>query len=240
MGKDLIEERMKALKNTYKEKFSSKYMDDYNKNPIAASYKMSSILEMEIPAFVRGKENKVDKLSELVDGFISEEIPKIENIVKSQIKEKNNVYNMAKSDLLVSANAVTRSLNTRLGYLWEKIANLSSYVISPELEFGVKLKGIDVIIFDEKNSKFIYVQMKTQKNTLTGSQSDRVTKELKKYNKSWLVACIDNDAKWTYKGNIKTKVGDEFWKFCGIDYSAVMNSLMRIVKSAEKCVLTKK
>ena len=48
--------------------------------------------------------------------------------------------------MLVTSNSVTRSLSTKMGILWEEIADISPYVIIPEFEFGIKIKGIDIII----------------------------------------------------------------------------------------------
>ncbi|MBW4447454.1 MAG: hypothetical protein KME38_11440 [Spirirestis rafaelensis WJT71-NPBG6] len=75
-----------------------------------------------------------------------------------------NLFELCGAKLLVTSNSVTRSLSTRMGNLWEQISNISPYVIIPEIEFGIKITGIDIIIFNNDISYF--AQLKTLKGTL--------------------------------------------------------------------------
>jgi hypothetical protein len=52
-----------------------------------------------------------------------------------------------------------------MGSLWEKISNISPYIINPEFEFGIKITGIDILLFSEETVNF--AQLKTLKGTLT-------------------------------------------------------------------------
>ena len=48
--------------------------------------------------------------------------------------------------------------------------------MSPELDFGVKIAGLDLLIYAE--NKIIQCQLKSNKDTLTGSQAERSVEEL--------------------------------------------------------------
>lgn len=76
-----------------------------------------------------------------------------------------------------------------MGKLWEEISSISPYVIIPELEFGEKLTGVDIVILSEETVYF--AQLKTQKNTLTGSQAPRAKKELGIHDNSLFCAAFN-------------------------------------------------
>ena len=111
-------------------------------------------------------------------------------------------------------------------------SSLSSNIISPELHFGIKIPGVDVIV--QHNNKFYYTQLKTQKNTLSGSDSSRVTQELSLFDNSWFVACIDNCAGWTYSGSIQRLLGNEFWSKTDINYEDLLSHLNNTINLVEK------
>ncbi|WP_292748834.1 hypothetical protein [Nostoc sp. NMS4] len=143
----------------------------YFQYQIAQDNQNSSILELDIQSeLIRSKTEK------FADNFI--EWLKADFQKKSAILEHHpnprNLFELCGAKLLVTSNSVTRSLSTKMGVLWEEIANISSYVIIPEFEFGIKIKGIDIIILAEETIKF--AQLKTLKGTLTGSQTNRAKK----------------------------------------------------------------
>ncbi|MGB3652583.1 MAG: hypothetical protein WBA41_15380, partial [Rivularia sp. (in: cyanobacteria)] len=100
-----------------------------------------------------------------------------------------NLYELCGANLLVTSNSVTRTLNTRMGSLWEEISNISPYVIVPEVEFGEKITGVDIIVLSDR--KVYFTQLKTQKNTLTGSQAPRTKKELGIHDNSLFCAAFN-------------------------------------------------
>ncbi|MBW4478095.1 MAG: hypothetical protein KME54_14810 [Tolypothrix brevis GSE-NOS-MK-07-07A] len=145
-----------------------------------------------------------------------------------------NLFELCGAKLLVTSNSVTRSLSTRMGNLWEQISNISPYVIVPEIEFGIKITGIDIIIFNNDISYF--AQLKTLKGTLTGSQIPRAKKELSIHENPLFVVAF-NLGQWTFPqySKIPRIAGREFWDKIQVDYdlveSHVKNMLLLIDKS---------
>ena len=56
---------------------------------------------------------------------------------------------------------ITRTYSTKLGLLWEKIADLAPNVISPELDLGYKIPEVDIIVLYD--NKLYYTQLKNTK-----------------------------------------------------------------------------
>ena len=81
---------------------------------------------------------------------------------------------------------VLRSITTTLGNFWEELAVLSNNAISTEKEFGIKIKGVDIIC--SINNQPTYIQMKTMEGTLTGSQAPRSEEELILHKNSYFAA----------------------------------------------------
>ncbi|BAY83817.1 hypothetical protein NIES267_33110 [Calothrix parasitica NIES-267] len=129
---------------------------------------------------------KTERQSELIKNqteiFTTEFIDWLAKYFEKQkaIVENNpnprNLYELCGANLLVTSNSVTRQLNTKMGMLWEKISNISPYALIPEFEFDIKITGVDIIILS--NETVYFTQLKSQKNTLTGSQAPRAKKEL--------------------------------------------------------------
>ena len=119
-----------------------------------------------------------NKTEQFADDFIEWLRADFKN--KSAILEHHpnprNLFELCGAKLLVTSNSVTRSLSTKMGQLWEEIADISPYVIVPEFEFGIKIKGIDIVLLTGSTIRF--AQLKTLKGTLTGSQTNRAKKEL--------------------------------------------------------------
>ena len=130
----------------------------------------------------------------------------------------DNVYQLAGATKLSAANKATRNLSTTMGLLWERIANISPYAINPESEFNIKIKGIDLISLNAKCGTVEYQQLKTQRNTLTGSQRARSIAELSIHANPVFCACFAL-GNWTFNHNkIPRVAGEQFWGRIGIDY----------------------
>lgn len=169
-----------------------------------------------------------DPLEELGDEVDDEDAMQIklfetESLKKSKSTSKppqiDNIFMLFDNRLLTISNAVTRSLSTATGHLCERLASISPYVVNPEIEFGLKITGVDLIIFVDGIPEF--TQMKTQRNTLTGSQQPRVKQELGIYDNSLFVAAFDVGS-WTFKSDeIDRIAGMEFWQKIRMDYGLI-------------------
>lgn len=145
-----------------------------------------------------------------------------------------NLFQLSGATLLANSNSITRTLSTRMGSLWEKISNISPYFIVPDFEFGLKITGVDIILFTNNTIKF--AQLKTLKGTLTGSQAPRAKNELSIHDETLFIAAFDLGS-WTFPAISKTPrvAGKTFWEMICIDYSLiethVKNMLQRIDKA---------
>ena len=192
---------------------------------------MKNVTEKDYRDFISRKEDKRYLISVEFDKFTNSIIPELLQKKADACRETRNVYQISRAIKLSLANTITRTYNTELGLLWEKIADLAPNVVSPELDFKFKIPEVDVIVLYEGNP--YYTQLKTQRNTVTGSQGKRTVDELKKYQYNWFVACIDTDASWTAPRTLNRLVGREFWDKIGIDYDRdilpnLKKSIMRI------------
>ncbi|MBD2280567.1 MAG: hypothetical protein HEQ13_13685 [Dolichospermum sp. DEX189] len=145
----------------------------------------------------------------------------------------SNLFELCGAKLLVTSNSVTRSLSTTMGSLWEKISNISPYIINPEFEFGIKITGIDILVFSEETVKF--AQLKTLKGTLTGSQVPRARKELSIHENSLFIAAF-NLGKWTFsnRSNIPRIAGKPFWNMICMDYDLVENHIRDMLQKIDQ------
>lgn len=174
------------------------------------------------------KQNEVHLLNKKFKEFEKNLIPELTSL-KNKLSQGNaNVFQMMNANTLSSANAITRTFSTKLGLFLEEITILSKNVICPEKELKYKIPGVDIIV--QYDNKLYYTQLKTQKNTLTGSQGSRVVSELSKFENSWFVACLNNDASWTAPAALNRLVGDEFWSKIGISYQQILDNLKIIVE----------
>jgi hypothetical protein len=190
--------------------------------------------EQEILEYFNRKTDKRGQIADLFKNFEESILPELRVLVQTSTDKKQNIYQLTSCTSLSSANAVTRTFSTKLGTLWEKVAMLAPNVISPEFELGYKIPEIDVIV--KYNNKLYYTQLKTQKNTLTGSQSPRTAQEMSIYENSWFVACIDTDCSWTAPKSITRLVGREFWEKIGIDYNVILTLLTNLCQKVEEVV----
>jgi hypothetical protein len=149
--------------------------------------------------------------------------------------EPKNIYELVGATELAFANRVSRNISTTMGSLWEKVANISPYAVNPETEFGVKIVGVDLILKNAQSGQVEYAQLKTQRNTLTGSQSGRADSELSLHDNPIFCACFDTKPSWTYNSqkNIPKYCGPVFWNRINIDYNLVVSSLDRLFSSLE-------
>ena len=135
----------------------------------------------------------------------------------------SNLFDLVGAEKLAGANKLSRLVSTHLGSAWEEIAAQSHLAISPELDLGMRIVGVDIVILE--GVKLRYTQIKTQKNTLTGSQANRSIAELSEYPHPLFAAAFDV-ANWTFPPYQRSKIeriaGREFWEDkLGISYDLV-------------------
>jgi hypothetical protein len=108
----------------------------------------------------------------------------------------------------------------------------------PEKSLNLKIKGVDLVVFNQVILK--YTQLKTKKDTLTGSQSDLSINELKIHPNSVFAAALDMGNSWTIskakaqKNNIELLAGQDFWSMLDLDYETILNKLKMTVRKIEK------
>ena len=200
--RDLIKKKVKPGKN---ETLNSSKFEE-----VLYSYDLDHLYENK----VKDKES----IEEIFENFYKKFTKEIFIKLKAP---KHNLFYKSGALFLSNSNIVTRSLSTQLGKVWEDVACLSEKVISPEKTFGnYKVKGIDIII--KENNELIFAQLKTAKDTLTGSQKSRSKKELSAFNKSMFIAAHDI-GNWHFGDypDIKRMAGEEFWEFINLDYSEI-------------------
>jgi len=153
-----------------------------------------------------------------------------EDFINNALNPNESVFTIFNTPELAKANAVTRSLSTKLGNVWEDVAFLSPKVISLEKLFKKKIKGVDIIVTGD----FTFCQLKTKKDTLTGSQTTRSEKELQVYERRKFVAALDL-GRWTFNSPVVTRVaGKEFWDTIDIDYNYIINETKKVMISLEE------
>ena len=164
----------------------------------------------------------------ILDVFFEE---KVANIFEANGNE--NIFSMSGAKNLHFANKVTRSLSTKLGNLWEKIASLSPYAIDPEQVFGFKIKGVDLIIVNRNTNVLEYIQLKTTRGTLTGSQITRSGTELSIHQYPVFAAAFDITP-WTFNHDTIPRVaGEQFWERIGMDYDVVRSEVIQFISRIE-------
>lgn len=189
--------------------------------------------EQEIYNMLELKQDKRHMIKKLFEDFTRDIKPELIKLKNDSCNKKNNIYQLANAYKLSAANAITRTYSTKLGLLWEKIADLAPNVISPELDLGYKIPEVDIIVLYD--NKLYYTQLKTQKNTLTGSQTKRTIDELSKFQNHWFVACINTNCSSTIPKSLNKLIGKEFWEKIGIDYNKdIEENLIMSIKEIEK------
>jgi hypothetical protein len=140
-----------------------------------------------------------------------------------------NLFELVGATKLVKANRTSRLVSTHLGKAWEEMASLSHLALNPERDLGTRIEGIDIILLD--GQKLRHTQIKTQRNTLTGSQKGRSITELRRHPFPLFAAAFDV-ASWTFPPRSSSRVdriaGEPFWNKLSISYEDV-------VEAARKC-----
>jgi hypothetical protein len=202
--------------------FDLRINNDQNESngSILSPEKLEQAIQLEINKF---KPTALDKLRRAV--------PTIESL---EISSKN-IYEMSGAVKLSFSNNVTRTMSTTMGLLWERIASISPYSINPELEFGIKLQGIDLISKNIHTNVIEYQQLKTQKNTLTGSQKARSVRELLIHSDPVFCVCFSNNSSWTFNhASIPRVSGGDFWGRIGMSYHLILKKVKALILDLEK------
>jgi hypothetical protein len=117
------------------------FLPDYFDLQIAADLQQAggSILDPDnLNAAIAGE---IDRFTVVAVEALHDAVPNEAELVNSSL----NIYEMTGAVKLTFANKVTRTLNTKMGLLWERIANISPFAINPESEFDIAVKGIDLV-----------------------------------------------------------------------------------------------
>tara|TARA_Y100001934_G_scaffold281252_1_gene390352 strand:+ start:783 stop:1439 length:657 start_codon:yes stop_codon:yes gene_type:complete len=166
----------------------------------------------------------------IIKDKIEEEIE--EEIAEAQRGKVKNLFQLAGSKSLGNANMYSRKVSTILGSAWEEMAALSHIAVSPEESFNIRIKGVDIVFLE--GGLLRHTQIKTKKDTLTGSQTGRSIDELNRHPNPLFAAAFDLGKCWTFppiqKCGIERLAGKAFWDKLNIDYSVVK-------KAATDCLL---
>lgn len=177
------------------------------------------------------------QLDVVIDEFYPKALAELKKALPDEGKLKQNaknLYEVAGARKLAFGNNATRTLSTTMGLLWEKLANISPYAVNPELEFGIKVKGVDIVFYDLNEQKVFFAQLKTQQNTLTGSQKGRSVSELLLHENPAFCACFETKSSWTFSHQtIPRFMGKEFWLKIGMDYALVENKVSALILRLE-------
>lgn len=200
------------------------------------TYQRKEVINKLVTAYVeKAKKNLTEKEIESEIKKILDDFKKdfIKNTLPKKLKEKyKNLYYMSEAYEFGRINSLLRSLSTKLGNIWEIIANVSDYTFSSEIELGLKIKGVDIILI--KNNKPFYVQIKTAEGTLTGSQKSRSVSELSLHENKYFVAAFDTGANWTFDSpKVKKLSGEDFWKLININYQSLLENVKKTIKDIE-------
>ena len=176
------------FKQILKQKNSIKIPDNIPES-LTEDYKIARTLDNYLEDYfdinnqftsISNADRKIDKIldkfiKEVLDGVYQEK-DKFRKAMNTKKKTFKNIFEFSKSENLYLSNMYTRFISENLGHKLEEIANLSNNVYIPDRELEINIKGIDLIIYDQGLIK--YTQLKTKKDTLTGSQKDRSIIEL--------------------------------------------------------------
>lgn len=174
------------------------------------------------------------KTDQFTDNFIAWLKANFQNqnlLLESHPKPKN-LFELCGAKLLMTSNSVTRSLSTKMGSLWEDIADISPYIIIPEIQFGIKIKGIDMLILSQ--DKIVFAQIKTLKGTLTGSQRSRAKKELAIHEHPLFISAFDL-GEWTFNDpKISRLAGKDFWDIIYINYDILEGRVKHMLQRIDR------
>ena len=205
-------------------------------NPLLDSFFTVSIdNDKKHGRFIDNATNQEKKISEVFDSFINEKMKKIGSIfskLESFQKKPSNIYEFAKTSGFILGNKVTRDISESLGHIWEDVASLSPYALSPDDDFLFKIAGIDLIAKHISTGKIEYIQIKTKENTLTGSQKDRSINELLVHEHPVFATALETNSSWTFSTHeqIVRVAGSGFWERIGINYEFVLKHSIRAIE----------
>jgi len=218
-------ERSQAISNVI-----NSFINEYFLLKISADNELKGGSILEDKALIIAFQNEIDNFSPIAVAELKKSQPTTDELVKSS----KNIYEMSGAVKLSFANRVTRNLSTTMGLLWERLANVSPYALNPEMEFNLKIKGIDLISKNINNDNIEYQQLKTQHNTLTGSQKQRSVDELIIHDNPVFCACLANNSSWTFNHpDIPRVSGEEFWSRIGISYPIFLNAVQSLISNLE-------
>lgn len=167
------------------------------------------------------------KLLEAKDNF--------KEIKRTTKPSKQNLFLIAGTKNLFLSNKYTRTITTTLGNRLENILEIDkSKCFDTEIHFNLKIPGIDKFILDN-DGKIRHVQVKTKKDTLTGSQVKRSVIELGIHPNPIFAALFDLGG-WHFPKHekIARMTGDEFWSLVNLDYKTVLDEVCKSLQRIEK------
>ncbi|OCQ92191.1 hypothetical protein AMR42_15615 [Limnothrix sp. PR1529] len=221
-----------SLQTTYQRATAIKpLLLDYCREQITADRQSNSVLD---------RQNQSEAIAQKCHAFAQQFIDSIPSLVRSPrqaAENPKNLYELCGATLFTASNAISRSLSTKMGQLWEDLAKISPYTISPEKDFGIKITGIDIIIFEVGQTNPIFTQLKTTPGTLTGSQKPRSQEELAIHEFSLFAAafCLGT---WNFSSpTIPRACGQKFWSKIGIEYELVEDSIKTMILDIEAAYL---
>lgn len=184
----------------------------------------------ELKQILKTYENDVLKrLLETRDNF--------KEIRKTTKPNKQNLFLVAGTKNLFLSNKYTRTITTTLGNRLELILEIDkSKCFDTETNFNLKIPGIDKFILDN-DGKIRHVQVKTKKDTLTGSQVKRSVIELGIHPNPIFAALFDFGG-WHFPKHEKiTRItGNEFWSMVSLDYETVLDEVCKSLRKIEKAL----
>lgn len=218
------------LRNAYQiARILDKYLPDY----FSRMNKSLTLTEIE---------QKIDKIlvkfKQEVLFALSQEKDKFRKEIRENKTTFKNIFEFAGCENLYLSNLYTRFISENMGHKLEDIAGIANNVFLPDRELDIKIKGIDLIIFHEEKIK--YTQLKTKKDTLTGSQSSRSINELKIHPFSIFAVALDMGNNWTInkasceKYQIERLAGESFWSLLNLDYNLILNKLAKTIREIDK------
>lgn len=206
------------------------FIDDYFGILVAEDGRRPGGSVLDLGNQEQAMREEIQKFRPLAIKKVQEAVPNSQDMKK----HAGNIYEFSGARKLAAANKVTRNLSTTMGLLWERLANISPYSINPESEFGVKVKGIDLISRNVSSGLVEYQQVKTARNTLTGSQGGRSKQELSLHDHPVFCACFPL-ANWTFKSQSIPRVsGAEFWGRVGLDYGIVSRLTQELILELDR------
>ncbi|MEC4989410.1 MAG: hypothetical protein SAJ37_11730, partial [Oscillatoria sp. PMC 1068.18] len=171
----------------------------------------------------------LNRFKEEVLAGLSQEKANFRQNVTQKTSDFKNIFEFSQSENLYLSNMYTRFISENLGHKFENIAAISPKVFIPEIELGIKIKGVDLIIYDR--NLLWYTQLKTKKDTLTGSQKDRTISELELHPNRIFAAALDMGGSWTISHkisqakNIRLLSGSNFWSLIDLNYNMILEKV---------------